>query len=201
MATFLNTSGTTFYLEELIKGTKSHLVLVSPYLRINARIRQLLQDSDQSGIEIDVVFGKNELKEEEEEWLSSLANVAVHFCENLHAKCYLNESTAIVASMNLYEFSQVHNYEMGILVTLEADRECFEQTSEEALRILRTSEERKSRVVKPSAAVRATSLRRKISTRSSRPPRWPESATSRQRRCSNTSPPRVTWSNATASPT
>ena len=38
------------------------------------------------------------------------------FCKNLHAKCYLNESTCIISSLNLYEFSQVNNNEMGVLI-------------------------------------------------------------------------------------
>lgn len=34
MAKFLNTSGTTYHLEELIKSAKERLILISPYLKL-----------------------------------------------------------------------------------------------------------------------------------------------------------------------
>lgn len=148
MARFLNTSGTTFFLEELIKNTHGRLVLVSPYLRINPRLRQLLQDVDAMEIEIDVVYGKNELHPDEETWLTTLKNAQISYCENLHAKCYLNETSAIVTSMNLYEFSQVNNNEMGILVDRHADTDCFEEVEKEAQRLVRIAEIVKPRVVR-----------------------------------------------------
>jgi hypothetical protein len=33
MAKFLNTTGVSYHLEELIKGTKDRLILISPYLQ------------------------------------------------------------------------------------------------------------------------------------------------------------------------
>jgi len=35
MAKFLNTTGVSYHLEELIKGTKDRLILISPYLQFN----------------------------------------------------------------------------------------------------------------------------------------------------------------------
>ena len=46
MAKFLNTSATNFFLEELIKSAKERLILISPYLRLNDRIKELLEDKD-----------------------------------------------------------------------------------------------------------------------------------------------------------
>lgn len=63
------------------------------------------------------------------------------FCENLHAKCYVNEREAIVTSMNLYEFSQVNNHEMGIYVTKADDPQLYEEIYTEARRLIRISEE------------------------------------------------------------
>jgi hypothetical protein len=147
MAKFLNTSGTTFYLEELIKATQQHLMLISPYLQINTRIRQLIEDANYQGIEIDFVYGKSNLNPEETKWLSMLDNVSVRFCENLHAKCYVNEFEAIITSMNLYEFSQVNNNEIGIVVDKESDEQCYIDAKNEALRLCRISTEQKPRVV------------------------------------------------------
>ncbi len=46
MAKFLNTSATNFFLEELIKNAKERLILIRPYLRLNDRIKELLEDKD-----------------------------------------------------------------------------------------------------------------------------------------------------------
>lgn len=147
MARFLNTSGTTFFLEELIKNTHGRLTLISPYLHINPRLRQLLLDADAMEVEIDVVYGKKDLHPEEEAWLSRLENAQISYCENLHAKCYMNETSAIVTSMNLYEFSQVNNNEMGILVDRHSDAECFVEVEKEAQRLVRIAGVVKPRVV------------------------------------------------------
>ena len=77
----------------------------------------------------------------------------VRFCENLHAKCYLNETAAIITSMNLYEFSQVNNNEMGILVDRLTDTECFVEAEKEAQRIVRISVIQKPRKVLPNLAI------------------------------------------------
>ena len=60
MPKFLVTSGVSYHLEELIKNAKERLVIISPYLRVNERIKELLEDKDRLKIDIRVVYGKNE---------------------------------------------------------------------------------------------------------------------------------------------
>lgn len=141
MAKFLNTSATNFFLEELIKNAKERLILISPYLRLNDRIKELLEDKDRLKIDVRIVYGKSDLHPEEIKWIQKLDYVRLIFCKNLHAKCYLNESECIISSLNLYEFSQVNNNEMGISVRKYEDDEVFKDAYEEAQRIIRISEE------------------------------------------------------------
>ena len=141
MAKFLNTSGTNFFLEELIKNAKERLILISPYLSLNDRIKELLEDKDRLKIDIRIVYGKSDLHPDEIKWMQKLDYVRVSFCKNLHAKCYINESECIISSLNLYEFSQVNNNEMGILVRKYEDNEVFKDAYEEAQRIIRISDE------------------------------------------------------------
>lgn len=49
----------------------------------------------------------------EREKLHSLDNLTIMNHPNVHAKCYLNDSSMIVCSMNLYEYSEKNNREMG----------------------------------------------------------------------------------------
>jgi hypothetical protein len=104
-------------------------------------LRQSLDDKDRLKIDIRVVYGKNELQPDQINWLKSLRSVRTSFCENLHAKCYLNENEAIVTSMNLYEFSQVNNQEMGIYVTKSDDAKLYDEIYNEARRLIRISDE------------------------------------------------------------
>lgn len=141
MAKFLNTSGTTYHLEELIKKATDRLVLISPYLQFNERIKELLEDKNRLKIDIRIVYGKSELSPQEINWLKELTFVRTSFCKNLHAKCYLNEHECIITSLNLYEFSQVNNNEMGVLIDKNNDSQLYVDTYEEVLRIIRISEE------------------------------------------------------------
>jgi len=152
MAKFLNTSATNYYLEELIKATAERLIIISPFLKFNDRIRELLEDKDRMKIDVRIVYGKSELAPQEINWLRSLSFVRTSFCQHLHAKCYLNESAAIITSMNLYDFSQVNNNEMGIHVDREQEPDLYRDTYEEAQRLIRISEEVRLAAEKPEPA-------------------------------------------------
>lgn len=141
MAKFLNTSATNYFLEELIKNARDRLVLISPFLKLNERMKELLEDKNRLKIDVRIVYGKSELQPEEINWLRGLDYVRTSFCRNLHAKCYLNETTGIITSLNLYEFSQVNNNEMGVLIRRDDDAELYRDTWEEAQRIIRISDE------------------------------------------------------------
>jgi len=141
MAKFLNTSATNYFLEELIKDAKDRLVLVSPFLKLNDRMKELLSDKNRLKIDVRIVYGKSELQPQEIDWLRGLTYIRTSFCKNLHAKCYLNEELCIITSLNLYEFSQVNNNEMGILIRRSEDAALYKDAYEEAQRIIRISDE------------------------------------------------------------
>lgn len=141
MAKFLNTSATNYFLEELIKDAKDRLILISPFLKLNDRMKELLADKNRLKIDVRIVYGKSELQPEEINWLKELTYIRTSFCKNLHAKCYLNEELCIITSLNLYEFSQINNNEMGVLIRRTEDADLYKDAYEEAQRIIRISEE------------------------------------------------------------
>ncbi|SHG68417.1 PLD-like domain-containing protein [Salegentibacter echinorum] len=143
MAKYLRTSSITAELENLIRDAKEKVYIISPYLKLSDHIRQLLNDKEREKVEVRIIFGKQELAPTEMEYLESLSYVRLYFFKNLHAKCYLNESKMIIASMNLYEFSQQHNREMGILIdtVVEHDREAYEDAIKDVDSILHNSED------------------------------------------------------------
>ncbi|MCK8143116.1 phospholipase D family protein [Flavobacterium sp. I-SCBP12n] len=128
MPKYLRTSGITAEVEGLIREAKSRLYIISPYLKLSDNIKELLNDKEREKVEVRIVFGKQELNPTEMSYIQTLKYVRLYFSKNLHAKCYLNEKKMIICSMNLYEFSQQHNREMGILIDneIEVDRPVYD---------------------------------------------------------------------------
>ena len=151
MAKFLNTTGVSYHLEELIKGTKDRLILISPYLQFTDRIKEHLSNLNIQKRDIRIVYRENKLQLEENNWLESQIGIRTSLCKNLHAKCYINENEAIITSMNLYEFSQQNNNEMGIYISKIQDPDLYNSAYEEVQRLLTISEEIRVTVKKVTA--------------------------------------------------
>lgn len=141
MAKFLNTSAANYYLEEIIRLAHDRLILITPVLKLNDRVKELLEEKQERKIEVHLAYEQNELLPEEVNWLRALSYIRTSFCRNLHAKCYLNEQFCIVSSLNLHELSHAKSNEIGVLVSQTDDEELFQTLSEEADRIIRISEE------------------------------------------------------------
>jgi phosphatidylserine/phosphatidylglycerophosphate/cardiolipin synthase-like enzyme len=148
MAKFLNTTGVSYHLEELIKNTNDRLILISPYLQFHKRIKDHIQNLHIQKRDIRIVYRESKLQLEESNWLESLIGIRTSICPTLHSKCYINENEAIVTSMNLYSFSQQNNDEMGILVKKEDDPDLYKDIYTEATRLLTISEEIRVTVTK-----------------------------------------------------
>lgn len=140
MAEFLTTNGTSYHIENIIKGAQKKLVLVSPYLQISKTFYERLKDASKKNVEIKIIYGKDELKPNEKNSLADLKNLELLYFENLHAKCYFNESQMVITSMNMYEFSEKNNREMGVFITREKDQSLFEEGVNETLSIIESSE-------------------------------------------------------------
>ena len=82
-------------------------------------------ENKRPSVDIRIIYGKSELQPDESEWLQGLDAVKTSYRKDLHAKCYLNEDMALLTSMNLYEFSEKNNDEMGVLVSREEDQDAL----------------------------------------------------------------------------
>ncbi len=145
MAQFLTTKGTSHQIEQIMIEAKKQLVLISPYLKLSKTFHERLKDASDNGVLIKIVYGKDELKPNEKNSLAELKNVDLFFFENLHAKCYFNENTMVITSMNMYEFSEVNNREMGVFISKIEDKVLFDSAVNETLSILKSAEQIKLR--------------------------------------------------------
>ena len=139
MAYFLTTKGVSYHIDEIIKNASETLVIISPYLKIDKHTKELLERK-----EIGIYVLYRELDPKEKKWLDSMKHIQTRVRKNLHAKCYLNEDYALLTSMNLYEYSQVNNDEMGIFVSFEDDEDLYVDIWNESIQLLEWSEEEKA---------------------------------------------------------
>lgn len=116
MAKFITTKQITSELEDLIKKADERLYIVSPYLKLSKDFRDLLTYRNTNRKDTKIIFGKQELNPEQMTFFQGLRFVYLFFSEDLHAKCYINDTKMIITSMNFYDFSMMNNKEMGILV-------------------------------------------------------------------------------------
>lgn len=139
MAKFLTTSGVSYRIEDIIRNAKKSVVLVSPYLQFSKNFYERLKDAESHKVDITIIFGKNELNQKETDLLSELNKLKLYFSENLHAKCYFNESEMVITSMNMYEYSEKNNREMGVFITKSQDSDLFEEAHKETLSIINSA--------------------------------------------------------------
>lgn len=122
MATFLTGNELNAQLENLFEYADEYITLISPYIKLHDRYASALKaKKDNPNLKIIVVFGKNEddfsksMKQEDFNFFKDFPNIEIRYEKRLHAKYYANESSAILTSMNLYNFSQDNNIEAGVL--------------------------------------------------------------------------------------
>lgn len=121
MTKFLKGNELNTEIGKIFENAKDTLILISPYIKLHHRYTDELKSKvDNHKLEIIVVFGKNEkdlsksLTLEDLNFFKQFPNIEIRYEKRLHAKFYANESSQIITSMNLYDFSQDENIEAGI---------------------------------------------------------------------------------------
>jgi len=139
MPKFLSTRGTSLQIEEIISKASNFIVIISPFIRLPQSLLQLLQEATERGVRVIVVNGKKQLDVKVKKQLEQISQLELYFVETLHAKCYFNEQNLVISSMNLYDFSEVNNWEMSILIDKDNDSELYLASTGEAKRILKST--------------------------------------------------------------
>lgn len=122
MSRFVTSSELNFQIEKLISDAEHFLALMSPYIKIHDKLKDILKSKQKKeNLHVFIVFGKNEndksksISLEEIEFLKQFPNLEIRYEERLHAKFYANDNTSILTSMNLYDYSFDKNIEFGIV--------------------------------------------------------------------------------------
>lgn len=134
-----STAAITSEIEKLINESQGEkLILITPYLRIARQFKSSIQDQVTFKTAITIVVREGESHDPADiNFLQELKKISLHTHQNLHAKCYLNQKTAIITSMNLYKYSQLNNTELGIKVDKKDDEKLYEQINNAVKQIIR----------------------------------------------------------------
>ena len=132
MAKFLNKDKAYGEIVEIVSKATSKVVLITPYIKVPDDLLERLKYMDRKGVRIVVICREKDLKTEVRNELRKLKNLELRFDEDLHAKCFYNEDTMVITSLNLHEHSQQHNREMGVLLNSEKDLNVFKDALNEA---------------------------------------------------------------------
>jgi hypothetical protein len=136
MVEFLNTSKAYAEIEDVIDKADSKVVLISPYMSFPQPLLDRLKYKDSQGIKTVVVCRENDSGKNKGDKVRSdlrqLSNLELRFDDALHAKCFYNEKSMVITSLNLLESSERKNREMGVLLSLEKDLNVFKDALNEA---------------------------------------------------------------------
>ncbi|MCH9852241.1 MAG: hypothetical protein K0U45_01910 [Alphaproteobacteria bacterium] len=126
---FVTTANMNHYIQEEFRKAKKFILILSPYIQLNEKISYILAEQIKKGVKVTIIYRENE------------NNYPIDIeCDivnrpTLHAKCYITENMALVASLNLYEYSQKNNDEMGFIVFKEQEKAIYAEIFEEAKRL------------------------------------------------------------------
>lgn len=138
MAELLTARNILSVVENIICNAKNYVVLISPYVRPPRVMFERLKDASKNNIRITLIYRKGELGESIRSELRRLKGLSLYSYDGLHAKCYFNEKSMVITSMNFTESSE-GNRELGILLKREEDKVIFQQALKEANSILDAS--------------------------------------------------------------
>jgi len=148
MAKFLDGAGVQAALIEIIKTAESELYIIAPYMKISQQTQNYLKNTDKKNIQLTIISRSDaEIPSDTVTFLNELNHAKIKLCDNLHAKCFLNEKQGLITSMNLHEHSQTHNWEMGVNFFKSVDLDLYTEAKKEIGRIDDASKENSN--VKP----------------------------------------------------
>jgi phosphatidylserine/phosphatidylglycerophosphate/cardiolipin synthase-like enzyme len=116
-------------------------------------IKILIQQTEKASPNLDIRIlyrsdKDGKLNDKDSDFLfKQLRNANVYSLDNLHAKCYLNENTAIIASMNLYQHSEQNNWEMGVKIDKAGDPALYDDVYQHIMLLINASTKHEKKLI------------------------------------------------------
>nr|WP_288934800.1 phospholipase D family protein [uncultured Allomuricauda sp.] len=117
MITFLNTEKLLNVIPDTIYNAQKELIIVVPFINLSNTTMDALRAADKKGVETTIICRFSEVKPKDRNILENLQNLNVFSHPNVHSKCYYNEESIVITSLNLTSYSERNNREMGVMVS------------------------------------------------------------------------------------
>lgn len=118
VTSFLENHEVVDQIVKLVQNAKEKLIIITPYLNLNARMRGALNEAKSNGAQITVYYRLEELSKKKNDadirFFTENIGAEMVYIERLHSKLYLNETSAVMSSMNMVAGSQDDSQEIGI---------------------------------------------------------------------------------------
>ena len=125
MAQILTTKEQAAAIERVIRKAENEIYLISYSIKIEDAYIKRIKHAAERNVKIKVIYGES-LKKETEKALKEIPNIEIRQLTGLHAKVFANTLECIIGSMNLYDYSEHNNTELGCLLTIKDDKDAFE---------------------------------------------------------------------------
>lgn len=106
---------------DIIWEAQQTLLIVSPYIKLDDYFKKLFNHHlNNPKVHLIIVFGKNEqnihksLSKDDFDYFKQFPFISIIYVPQLHAKYYGNELKGVITSINLYDYSFIHNIEFGV---------------------------------------------------------------------------------------
>ena len=139
---------------QIIKEAEQEIYLVSPYNKHPNQLENALHDAIQRGVSVTMIYRDD--KDQHEGVRSLKSRATVLSAKWLHAKIYMNESTALATSMNLLDSSFNNSLEFGFRVDKAQPGGLYQQLEDYVIR-LRERIEQSNPPIAPKLAPRPAS--------------------------------------------
>ena len=126
MIRILSTDGLAAQIRTIISEASKIVVLISPFLDDESDIYDYLHSLRNKAYKVPIFIitrtpaqvsskksQKNAIKK-----LCEIPDCFVHYCPNLHTKCYFNECDLVITSLNMLSKSEENNFELGVHINI-----------------------------------------------------------------------------------
>jgi len=118
MTNFLMTSDLNEMIPALMESAVEELFIISPYIKMNSTLRNLLEAKDKEGVAMKILCAK---RPKDMPFFSELENIDIRIFDQLHGKAYFNEQDVVISSMNMIELGNSKNLEFGVYFSKDSE--------------------------------------------------------------------------------
>ncbi len=140
MTLILDTPGTNSLLGRIIDDAQKHILLISPSLNVNGKMRERLERAVSRGVSLFIIHSKGDADEDTLDWVKGLDNSNVACVADLHVRLYMSENGAIVSTMDVSDYDEMNHEEIGVIFDRRSEKQEYKDLLLLALYLVGSSE-------------------------------------------------------------